>query len=196
MCSSDLGNLTLNNPMKEALKTVEVWSGDLVVAEGVEIGNPLTPTGELKLGSAADKVGHLKLNGDMTLAKLTTAVADNTINTNGKTLVLKPGAAFDINALVTGNVSVELTGNFTVTLNKDVKGTVRLQAAAGAGSTLELAEGVKVDVADFTAKAVGDVFKLNLRGKNQIGTLSFVKTKRTKPSYAPPWPPYFRPRRG
>ena len=51
------GNLTLNNPMKEALKTVRIQSGDLVVAEGVEIGNPLTPTGEVELGKAADKVG-------------------------------------------------------------------------------------------------------------------------------------------
>ena len=33
-----------------------------------------------------------------------------------------------------------------------------------------------MDVADFTAKVVTDKFKLDLLGKNQIGTLSFVKT--------------------
>ena len=82
----DNGNLTLKKKMVDGLKTVRIQSGDLVVAEGATIGDGTD--GELELGKAADKVGHLKLNGDMTLAKLKTEDTANTITVaSGKTLI-------------------------------------------------------------------------------------------------------------
>ena len=59
------GNLTLNKSMKPNLKKVVITSGDLVVAEGVKIGNgdDTAPNGEVDL---KDK-GHLVLNGNLTL---------------------------------------------------------------------------------------------------------------------------------
>ena len=168
------GNLTLKKPMKDTLKTVEILSGDLLVEGEAEIGNPLTPTGELTLGSAADKVGRLELKKNMTLAKLTTADG-STIDTGDHALTVKPAVGLFLNAAVTGVLSLDIPAGFKATLKKDVKGTVRFQAAAGVGSTLALAADVTVSSVDFTAANVGDTFKLELN-KNEIGTLSFEKT--------------------
>ena len=74
--------------MVDGLKTVVIQSGDLVVAEGATIGNGTD--GEVELGKAADKAGHLTINGDMTLAKLKTEDTANTITVaSGKTLIVK-----------------------------------------------------------------------------------------------------------
>ncbi|WP_299075789.1 hypothetical protein, partial [uncultured Fretibacterium sp.] len=171
------GNLTLKKPMKDILKTVEILSGDLLVEGEAEIGDPLTPTGELTLG-APNKTGHLKLMGNMTLKTLTTeANVDNTITVaDGKALTVKADNDLTLNATVTGNLNLEMRNTTTATLNKNVDGKVGFKAPSGGTATLELADQAFARKVDFTAATPGDTFKLKLGQDSEIGTLSFVRT--------------------
>ena len=132
----------------------------------------------MELGKAADKVGHLKLKGDMTLAKLKTEDTANTITVaSGKTLIVKELTGDNLYAEVSGDLKLTLADGKMGTLDKDVHGKVEFVGTKPNGATLALAKGVKVISVDFTAAApAADKLKLALKGKNEIGTLTFANT--------------------
>ena len=166
------GNLTLNKVLKDnTVKNIVMTKGTLTVAGDGTIGDESTPNGEVDLAAA----GRLVLQKDLKLKTLTTDDGSQ-IDTGDHALTVKPAAGLFLNAAVTGVLSLDISAGFKATLKKDVKGTVRFQAAAGVGSTLALDVDVKVTSVDFTTAAVGDTFKLDLGGKNEIGNLSFAKT--------------------
>ena len=175
------GALELKEPLATNIKTVDMQDGDLFVLENGAIGVASPADGALNLGGGATFSGHLHLQRSMVLAKLTTADVANTIDiASGNTLTVAPAVAdnfnLNLNATVTGDLKLEMKDGKTATLNKNVDGKVEFKAPSGGTATLALAADVKVDAVDFTAAAVGDTFKLDLGGRNWIGTLSFAKT--------------------
>ena len=78
---------------------------------------------------------------------------------------------------MSGDLKLTLADGKMGTLDKDVHGKVEFVGTKPNGATLALAKGVKVSAVDFTAvPPATDKLKLALKGKNQIGTLSFVTT--------------------
>ena len=175
------GNLTLGYDLPAAAKKVEVTEGVLTVAEGVKIGKNAPLDGEVDL---KDK-GHLVLSGDLTLKELKTAEGSK-ITVNGKTLTVKPAAAFGLDAEIDkGTLSLDVTANNTAILSKDVENVV-FNGKSGGAPTLKFAGGVSVanlDIRGSTTEPAKLQFA-GVTGENTIGTLKFARTTPLVVSYS------------
>ena len=173
------GNLTLGYNLPAAVTRVEVTEGVLTVGQGRAIGNgnKTAPDGEVKLAAA----GQLVLSGDLTLKELTTAEGSK-ITANGKTLTVKPAAAFVLDAGIDkGTLSLDVAANNTATLNKDVASVV-FNGKSGGAPTLKFDKDVSVGNLDIRGSTT-EPASLDFVGQNTIGTLEFVRTTPLVVSY-------------
>ena len=160
------GNLTLNQLLSVAIKTITLTNGVLTVADGGYIGNgsDSNPDSTVELGAG----GRLELGTDLTLKELKTAEGSK-IDTNGKPLTVKPAGDLDLKAAVTGNLNLKMATGKTAMLFRDVKGTVGFEGKNPA-PTLALASSVRVGTIDITGVLPS---KLRLEGGNTVDVLKF-----------------------